>query len=379
MNSMINGVRIYRAKVSSDIEFYIYGEQSFRIIQSLAARRKGLFYEGLNKKFSNSFYERILRMTSNSGTYSSISSMQKYIRLSRYLKARDSTKLGNVRDAVVKYEVHNIYEATKELFEYKLKVYQDDLDELLNRLLYTLLTSEDIDNCGFSVFNNVFYCFRKIQKIINMYKSNDDKISSVDDEVFYLKKDKVQDNISSYVLTFDFLSVFRAAASKRRGSDTDILIKKAYELLHEYIEKSEARYSSLHFDIQKAGNLRVDVDNFSVDFYLNVYATYLFDNQTILIFLVSSEVDMSIEEIGMGLNFHHATAFAFKDDHSGLMMNVYNIYTDFYDDSIKNILKINKKGGYLVENIRIREKTKDYIDLKRYIRMGSKRELIKTS
>lgn len=383
---MINGVRIYRAKISSDIEWYIYGEQFYRLIQSLAARKKGLhadpskslFYGGFNKKLSNSFYERVLSMTSNSGTYSSISDMQEYIRLSRYQKVRDSTKLGNIRDAILKYEVHNIYEAIKELFEYKFKIYQHDPDYLLNRLLYTLLTSEDIDNCGFSVFNNVFYCFRRIQRIINMYKSNNKKVSSVDDEVFYLKKDKVQYNIYSYVLTLDFLSVFREAASKKRGSDTDMLIRKAYELLHKYIEKSEARYSSFHFDMQHAGDL--DINNFSIDFYLNIYNTYLFNNQVIFIFLVSSEMYISsLEEIVMSLNFYHTIAFAFEDEQNGLIMSAYNIYTDFYDNNIAGILKINKKDGYLVENIKIKEKTTDYIDLKKHIRIGNKRELIKIS
>lgn len=383
---MINGVRIYRAKISSDIEWYIYGDQSFILIKSLAARKRGLhadsskslFYDGFNKKLSNSFYERVLSMTSNSGTYSSISNMQEYIRLSRYQKTRDSTKLGNIRDAILKYEVHNIYEAIKELFEYKFKVYQHDPDYLLNRLLYTLLTSEDIDNCGFSVFNNVFYCFRRIQRIINMYRSDNKKVSSVDDEVFYLKKYKVKYNIYSYVLTLDFLSVFREAASKKRGSDTDILIRKAYELLNKYIEKSETRHSYFHFDIQYAGNL--DINNFSIDFYLDIYTTYFFNNQVIFIFLVSSEVDISsLGEIVMSLNFYHAMAFAFEDEQNGLIMNVYNVYMDFYDNNIAGILKINKKDGYLVENIKIKEKTTDYIDLKRHIKIGSKKELIKTS
>lgn len=381
---MIAGVRIYKVKISSDIEWYIYGKQSFRLIQSLAARRasiyndpnQSLFYEGANKKFGNSFYENILRMTSNSGTYSNISNIQKLIRLNRHLRITNTTKSGSIYDAVIKFEVSNIYEAVKELFEYKFEIYQNDPSSLINRLLNTILASGDIDNCKFFVFNNVFYCSRKIQRVIDIDKSDDNKTSIADKEVFNLKKDKVKGDVHSYILTFDFSTVFREVYSKEFTSSTDILIKKAYELLHRHIENSEARYSSLHFDIKKKGDFKIDIDNFTVDFDLNIYSTYFFNNQVIFIFLAYSDVNLALENDEMSYSFYHAIAIAFEDEQKGVMMHVCSIHPEFYDENITKILKVNKTYNYLMQNIKISEKVTDYIDLKKHIKTDDKVILI---
>ncbi|MEM1974221.1 MAG: hypothetical protein QXN68_05485 [Thermoplasmata archaeon] len=381
---MILGVRIYKVKVSSDIEWYVYGKQFFRLMQSLAARRfgiyndpaKSLFYGGLNKKFSDSFYENILKMTSNSGTYSNIADMQKLIRLSRYLRIRDTTKSGSIYDAILRGEVSNIYEAAKELFKYKFQVCQSDPNELINKLLNTILASGDIDDCKFSMFNNVFYCSRKIPKVIDIDLSDEDNISSTVNRVFALKKDKVEGDIHSYILTFDFSTVFREVARQEINSKTDILVKQAYELLHKYIENSEARYSSLHFDIQKEGDLKVNIHHFMVDFDVNIYGTYFFNNQVIFIFLAYSEVDLTVDNNDMNYNFYHAIAVAFEDEQKGVIMHVSSIHEEFYDHEIRDILKVNKKYNYLMQNIKISEKVADYIDLKKHIRPDDKMVLI---
>ncbi|MEM5878388.1 MAG: hypothetical protein QXF12_05930 [Candidatus Aenigmatarchaeota archaeon] len=387
MNSMILGVRIYKVKISSDIEWYVYGKQFFRLMQSLAARRfgiyndpaKSLFYGGLNKKFSDSFYENILNMTSNSGNRSHISEIQKLIRLSRYLRIRDTTKSGSIYDAILRGEVSNIYEAVNELFKYKFRVYQSDPNDLINKLLNTILASGDIDDRKFSMFNNVFYCSRKIPKVIDIDVSDEDNMSSIDKEVFTLKKDKVEGDIHSYILTFDFFIVFREVARQEISSNTDILVKKTYELLHKYIENSEARYSSLHFDIQKEGDLKVNIHHFMVDFDLNIYSTYFFNNQVIFIFLAYSEVDLTVDNNDMNYNFYHAIAFAFEDEQKGVIMHVSSIHEEFYDHEIRDILKVNKKYNYLMQNIKISEKVTDYIDLKKHIRPDDKMALIEMS
>lgn len=381
---MISGVRIYKVKISSDIEWYIYGDQSYRLVRSIISREVGLhndisqslFYDGLNEKFSDSFYKSIINMTNNSKNRSSISNIQNIIKSNRHQEIKKSTKLGSIHESLIKGKVINIYEAAKELFEYKLKFYQDDPDYLLNRLLYTLLPPEDLEdteNCNFYMFNNVFYCFRKIKNVITKNNLYDNKMSSIGDDIVYLKKDNVQGNVHSYVLTFDFLSVFREVASKKESSGTDILIKKSYELLHKYMGEKDLRYSNLYFDIQKNGNVEVDINGLSVDFYINIYSTYYFNNQVMFIFWVTSNIHLTVDKKdNVVYNFNHATAIAIEDDKRGLIMHVYGFYAESYDDNIINILKITKRTNYFMQYINLSEKITDYIDLKKHVRIENK-------